>query len=88
MAEVDIVWTTGFLVGLLNTPSPTGDTRRAIQYVHDTLAQFPLTLEINRKGALVVTWEGQAAGSPRALTAHLDTFGAMMQQIKDNGRQS
>lgn len=86
MAEVDIAWMTDFLVGLLNTPSPTGDTSRAIQYVHDTLARFPLTLEINRKGALIATWEGKAANSPRALTAHLDTLGAMVQEIKDNGR--
>lgn len=86
MAQIDIAWTTEFLIGLLNTPSPTGDTERAMQYVRDTLAQFPLTLEINRKGALIATWAGQAEDCPRALTAHVDTLGAMVQEIKDNGR--
>lgn len=86
MAEVDIQWTTDFLVSLLNTPSPTGDTQRAIQYVSDTLAPFPLTMEINRKGALIATWEGQADDCPRALTAHVDTLGTMVQRIKENGR--
>ena len=86
MAQVDIAWTTEFLVGLLNTPSPTGDTGQAIQYVRDTLAQFPLTIETNRKGALIATWAGQATDCPRALTAHVDTLGAMVQEIKDNGR--
>jgi putative aminopeptidase FrvX len=86
LAQIDIAWTTEFLIGLLNTPSPTGDTERAIQYVRDTLAQFPLTLETNRKGALIATWAGQAEDCPRALTAHVDTLGAMVQEIKDNGR--
>jgi putative aminopeptidase FrvX len=86
MAEVNIVWTVGFLVGLLNSPSPTGYTRRAIHYVRDTLAQFPLEIEINRKGALIATWEGRAVDHPRALTAHVDTLGAMVQEIKQGGR--
>jgi putative aminopeptidase FrvX len=86
MAQIDTAWTTEFLVGLLNTSSPTGDTERAVQYVRDTLAQFPLTLEINRKGALIATWAGQAEDCPRALTAHVDTLGAMVQEIKEHGR--
>ena len=85
MIEIDIAWTTDFLVGLLNTPSPTGDTERAIQYVHRALSQFPLEITLNRKGALVATWKGRARNRPRALTAHVDTLGAMVQEIKSNG---
>jgi putative aminopeptidase FrvX len=84
--KVDVAWTTDFLVGLLNTASPTGDTGRAVQYVRDALEQFPLTLALNRKGALIATWEGQTDDCPRALTAHVDTLGAMVQEIKRNGR--
>lgn len=86
MTQIDTAWTIDFLVGLLNTPSPTGDTRQAIEYTCATLAQFPLTLELNRKGALVATWSGRGQDCPRALTAHVDTLGAMVQEIKDNGR--
>ena len=86
MTKIDVAWTTDFLVGLLNTASPTGDTERAIQYVRDALAHFPLTVELNRKGALIATWEGQADDCPRALTAHVDTLGAMVQELKSNGR--
>ena len=39
-----------------------------------------------RKGALVVTWPGKRADARRALTAHVDTLGAMVKEIKSNGR--
>ncbi len=76
-----------FLVGLLNIPSPTGYTDKAIAYVEAALAVFPV-LEISRtkKGGLVATWKGQSATSPRGLTAHADTLGAMVKEIKGSGR--
>jgi putative aminopeptidase FrvX len=76
-----------FLVNLLNTPSPTGYSDRAIELTEEALTQFP-ALETchTRKGALVATWAGDASDAPRALTAHVDTLGAMVKEIKPNGR--
>ncbi len=75
-----------FLVGLLNTPSPTGDTDRAMAYVQEQFAPFPFAMQMTPKGALTGTWGGEQADKPRALTAHVDTLGAMVQEIKKNGR--
>jgi putative aminopeptidase FrvX len=76
-----------FLSGLLNTPSPTGFAERAIDYTEQALAQLPgLELCHTRKGALVALWRGQRSDAPRALTAHADTLGAMVKEIKPNGR--
>lgn len=76
-----------FLTGLLNTPSPTGFAHKAIAYTEQALAEFPvLKLSHTRKGALVAHWPGQVSTAPRALTAHVDTLGAMVKQIKSNGR--
>lgn len=75
-----------FLVGLLNTPSPTGFTDAALAYVERALAGLPVTVRRTTKGALVAEWPGRAADAPRALTAHVDTLGAMVKEIKDNGR--
>ena len=48
---------------------------------------FPeLVLKRTRKGALVATWQGEKSTAPRALTAHADTLGAMVKEIKSNGR--
>lgn len=77
---------TAFLVGLLNIPSPTGYTQHALDYVAAQLADLPLDLRWTRKGALVAAWPGRASDAPRALTSHVDTLGAMVKHIKDNGR--
>lgn len=76
----------GFLTGLLNTPSPTGDGGRAIEYVQRAFAHLPFEMHTTPKGVLVGTWPGESQDTPRAVTAHVDTLGAMVRQIKDNGR--
>jgi putative aminopeptidase FrvX len=84
--QVDVSDLTGFLLGLLNVYSPTGDTERAIAYVRKAFDALGLETTINAKGALIATWPGQASDAPRALTAHADTLGAMVKEIKENGR--
>lgn len=76
-----------FLVKLLNIPSPTGFAEPAIEFVERELSQFSqLQLTRTRKGALVAKWEMESDLPPVALTAHVDTLGAVVQQIKSNGR--
>lgn len=78
-----------FLVGLCNTPSPTGYTEEAIAYVQQALEPLDLpglSLSHTRKGALLVHLDGRADQAPRALTAHVDTLGLMVKEIKGNGR--
>ena len=77
-----------FLVRLLNTPSPTGYAHIAIDLIEDTLRTAYPFLKLNRtnKGALVAYWQGMKSDTPRAFTAHADTLGAMVKDIKSNGR--
>ncbi|MFH2038242.1 MAG: M42 family metallopeptidase [Chloroflexota bacterium] len=76
-----------FLSGLLNTPSPTGFTEQAIAYCEDAFKVLPeLKLSRTRKGALLIFWPGEQHASARALTAHVDTLGGMVKEIKSNGR--
>jgi putative aminopeptidase FrvX len=49
-------------------------------------ADLPVSVRRTGKGAVVAEWPGRAADAPRALTAHVDTLGAMVKEIKDNGR--
>jgi putative aminopeptidase FrvX len=84
---IDSEYLSNFLSGLLNTPSPTGLAEPAIAFTEQTLASFPgLVLNRTHKGALVATWNGETDTAPRALTAHADTLGAMVKEIKPNGR--
>ncbi len=87
LPDIDTRFLTGFLSQLLNTPSPTGLAGDAIVLVEKTLESLPgLNFQHTRKGALVVTWPGTGVGFSRALTAHVDTLGAMVKEIKPNGR--
>ena len=75
------------LVELLKIPSPTGYTDQAILYLEDKLGEFPtIKHHRNAKGALLATWFGDLKTAPRGLTAHVDTLGAMVKEIKSNGR--
>src|ERR1044071_9477804 len=76
-----------FLVQLLNIRSPTGFAEPAIAFVEQELSQFgQLQLSRTRKGALVAKWEVVSELPPVALTAHVDTLGAVVKEIKSNGR--
>jgi putative aminopeptidase FrvX len=76
-----------FLVKLLNVTSPTGFAEPAIAFVEQELSQFSqLQLTRTRKGALVAKWEVESDLPPVALTAHVDTLGAVVKEIKPNGR--
>ena len=87
LPTIDTDFLLDFLTRLLNTPSPTGYTQAAVTFTEETLAAFPeLRLTRNRKGALLAEWPGEDAATPRALTAHVDTLGAMVKEIKPNGR--
>jgi putative aminopeptidase FrvX len=77
------------LIGLLNTPSPTGYTREAVAYTRaafEALGIPSLTIRETKKGALLMTLAGKSDDAPRALTAHVDTLGAMVKEIKNSGR--
>jgi putative aminopeptidase FrvX len=87
LPPVDIKEQLSFLSQLLEIPSPTGFTEKALAFVEKTLEPYPdLTLQRTQKGALLVTWPGMSPDHSRALTAHLDTLGAMVKEVKPNGR--
>lgn len=85
----DIPAMTTFLVDLLNTPSPTGYYPEAIAYVQkafEALNMPNLSLTLTRKGALMAKLTGIKHDAPIAVTAHIDTLGLMVKEIKSNGR--
>ena len=87
LPKIDTNYFTKFLVDLLNIPSPTGFAGPAIDFVEKELSQFKqLELSRTRKGALVAKWAIDSDLPPVALTAHVDTLGAVVKKIKEKGR--
>lgn len=71
---------------LLNIPSPTGDTEKAISFVEKEFQALGLSTRRNNKGALIARLEGLNTDEEITLSGHVDTLGAMIKEIKPNGR--
>ncbi len=78
-------YTLSLLQELLSTPSPTGYTHRLIERLHQEALTLGVKAERNRKGGLVLTLEGNDPSRTIALSAHVDTLGAMVRAIKSEG---
>jgi putative aminopeptidase FrvX len=86
---IDLAYLKATLRRLLEIPSPTGDTTRGVEECEAILREldFPtLSFARTRKGDLIARAKGQSAKSPRVLTAHIDTLGAVVSKIYPNGR--
>lgn len=72
------------LYALTGIPSPSGFTKKVTDYLLSELTALGFAPERSRKGNVFVTLGG--SGSPLVLAAHVDTLGAMVRSIKENGR--
>jgi putative aminopeptidase FrvX len=84
--DIDQDYMLRMLVELLNIPSPTGRADPAIERVASEMSGMGIATGRTVKGGLLGTVEGLAGDTPRGLTAHADTLGAMVKEIKSNGR--
>lgn len=71
---------------LVNIPSPSGNAYRAIDYTEDFFRQRGIPTKKTLKGMLIATLQGKDDSKQRLLTAHVDTLGAMVKDIKSSGR--
>ncbi|MFK9090433.1 M42 family metallopeptidase [Bacillus salipaludis] len=71
---------------LVSIPSPSGNTNEVITFVEKFLSELQINTYRNRKGGLIATIEGKNSSKHRMLTAHVDTLGAMVKEVKANGR--
>ncbi len=65
-------------------PSPSGYTHEAASYVMEELARMGYAPKLTKKGCVLCTLGGER--NPVLVSAHLDTLGAMVAEIKENGR--
>jgi putative aminopeptidase FrvX len=84
--EIDSEYLLKTLTDLLNTPSPTGDSAYAISLIEGELAEMGVQTQRTLKGALLAQMEGLSGDRPRAVSAHVDTLGAIVAEIKSSGR--
>ena len=71
---------------LLAIDSPTGYTAKAAAWVQEAFAALGYTAVITRKGGVLIDLGGTDAEDALLLEAHADTLGAMVAEVKGNGR--
>ncbi|MBF0469872.1 MAG: osmoprotectant NAGGN system M42 family peptidase [Gammaproteobacteria bacterium] len=86
LLPIDESYLLKFLLQLLRTPSPSGYTDRAVHFVCDELEALGIGYELTRRGAIRAELPGKQKSPDRAIVAHLDTLGAMVKGLKENGR--
>lgn len=74
------------LARLLAIPSPTGMTDAAVGFVAAELEHLGIPFELTRRGAIRATLKGANPKPARSIVSHLDTLGAMVKGIRENGR--
>lgn len=79
-------YTSQLLKQLLEIPSPSGDTKAVMAFVAQALDEIGVGYTVTRKGALICTIPGKNASIQRTLSGHVDTLGAMVKEIKSDGR--
>lgn len=86
LPAIDTGYLVDVLLRLLQTPSPSGYTDRAVHLVCEELEKLEVPFELTRRGAIRATLKGDVSQPDRAVVAHIDTLGAMVKSLKENGR--
>ncbi|MEZ5648982.1 MAG: osmoprotectant NAGGN system M42 family peptidase [Burkholderiaceae bacterium] len=83
---IDINYLVGQLDALLRIPSPTGYTDSVVRHVYHELEHLGVQVEITRRGEIRACMAGSRRQPARAIVSHVDTLGAQVKRLKDNGR--
>ncbi|WP_373510615.1 osmoprotectant NAGGN system M42 family peptidase [Thiocapsa sp.] len=86
LPAIDTRYLVEVLLELLHTPSPSGYTDRVVHLVSEELERLEVPFELTRRGAIRATLKGDVSQPDRAIVAHIDTLGAMVKSLKENGR--
>lgn len=76
---------TDHLLHLLKTPSPGGYTHQNIKWLEGRFQTLGFQTERTRQEALKVWLPGQDQKTTKAMSAHVDTLGAMVVELKPQG---
>lgn len=83
---MDIEYIVSIMKKICETPSPSGFTQNAMEFVKEELESFGIDVNFTNKGSLWALIPGKNPMPTKALAAHIDTLGAMVKKIKENGR--
>jgi peptidase M42 family hydrolase len=83
---IDSDYLTDILDKLFDIPSPTGYTDPIVRFVSSEIEDLGLAVEMTRRGAIRAIRPGKTERGARAIVSHVDTLGAQVKALKENGR--
>jgi peptidase M42 family hydrolase len=83
---IDSDYLSAQLAHLLEIPSPTGYTDTIVRDCCSELQRLGVKFEVTRRGSIRAFVPGRNDRPARAIVSHLDTLGAQVKMVKDNGR--
>ena len=86
MLQIDLDYLADTLQKLLAIPSPTSYTDNIVRHCGHELDRLGVPFEVTRRGAIRAVLRGRKRRPARAIAGHLDTLGAQVKAIKENGR--
>ncbi len=84
--NIDLNYVEKLLLEVLAIPSISGECGAILARLEKEFEKLEIPVIRTRKGALIGKWEGREEGEERLVSAHVDTLGAVVRQIKPNGR--
>ncbi|WMJ79590.1 M42 family metallopeptidase [Clostridium sp. MB40-C1] len=77
-----------YISNILSIASPSGYTEKITSYIKQELDTLNIPYKLTNKGVIIVTFKGENDETQRTFSAHIDTLGAMVREIKSNGTLS
>ncbi|MEM9010634.1 MAG: osmoprotectant NAGGN system M42 family peptidase [Pseudomonadota bacterium] len=86
LLQIDLDYLAATLERLLRIPSPTGYTDAVSRDVCEELGRLGVSFDLTRRGAIRARHPGVQPQGARAIVSHLDTLGAQVNKLNENGR--
>lgn len=84
--NIDMNYVNNFMLEILNIPSCCGCTDVALERIKKEFDSFGVETKWTKKKALIGTIQGEDQENEILVSAHIDTLGAVIKEIKSNGR--
>ncbi|MCL2007984.1 MAG: M42 family metallopeptidase [Treponema sp.] len=84
--QIDMDYVVNLTLSLLKIPSIAGHCTEAVELCAKEFEKFGIPYSLTNKKAIIGTWKGKNDERHRIAAAHVDTLGATVRQIKNNGR--
>lgn len=85
MIEINKDYTIKLLKEIISIPSPTGYCSKVVNHIENIAKEFACKFEKNKKGNIIIEIDGQDNSYCVGIPVHVDTLGAMVRSINEDG---